>query len=96
MEREPEDRLEMNEIILDITESFRPEYVTRLCKKHGLIAGDSFDLRDGYDLSDDRMQALVIAKISKTQPTSIIGSSRCTLFSVLQKLNLHAQGPGRR
>ena len=35
---------------VDITELFGLERVTRFCKKFGLIAGDPFDLRDGYDL----------------------------------------------
>ena len=35
---------------VDITEIYSPERVTKLCRQYGLIAGDSFDLRDGYDL----------------------------------------------
>ena len=36
----------------DITEVFSPARVTRACKPFGLIPGESFDLRTGYDLSD--------------------------------------------
>ena len=32
---------------VDITEIFSPERVTKLCRKYGLVAGDSHDLRDG-------------------------------------------------
>ena len=77
----------------DITEVFSPERVTRLCNKYGLIAGDSFDLRDGYDLSDEKTQALVINRILTTEPTLVIGSPPCTCFSRIQQLNLHIHGP---
>ena len=78
---------------VDITEIFSPERVTKLCKKYGLIARDSFDLRDGYVLADERTQARVIDRINRTNPTVVIGSPPCTLFSRLQQLNLHVHGP---
>ena len=74
---------------IDITQTYSPERVTKLCRKYGLITGDSFDLRDGYDLSDPATQLTVVEKIQKTKPTLVIGSPPCTLFSRLQKLNLH-------
>ena len=76
----------------DVTEIYSPERVTKLCKKYGLVAGDSYDLRDGYDLSDERVQALVISRIQKTKPTIVVGSPPCTMFSRLQQLNLHVLG----
>ena len=76
----------------DITEVYSPERVTRLCRKYGLTPGDSFDLRNGYDLSDERTQALVISRIKKSQPSMVIGSPPCTTFSQLQQLNLHVHG----
>ena len=78
---------------VDVTEIFSPERVTKLCRKYGLIAGDSFDLRDGYDLSVEQTQALVIDRIRRTKPTLVIGSPPCTFFSRLQKLNLYVHGP---
>ena len=43
---------------LDLTEIFSPERVTKLCKKYHLVPGDSFDLRTGYDLSDEKDASL--------------------------------------
>ena len=77
---------------VDITEIYSPERVTKLCRKYNLIAEDSFDFRTGYDLSDPATQARVIHRIQQSQPTLVIGSPPCTLFSRLQKLNLHVHG----
>ena len=46
----------------DITEVFSPERVTKLCSTYGLVAGDSFDLRDRYDPSDEKTQAMVVKR----------------------------------
>ena len=78
---------------VDITEVFSPERVTKLCVKYGLVAGDSFDLRDGYDLSDEKVQAMVVSRIRKSRPLLVIGSPPCTCFSRIQQFNLHIQGP---
>ena len=59
---------------VDITDIYNPERVTKLCRTYGLVAGDSYDLRDGYDLSDEMSQALVISRIKKTWPSLVIGS----------------------
>ena len=77
---------------VDITEIYSRERVTRLCNKYGLVAGDSFDLRDGYDLSDPKVQAKVVSRILSTKPTLFIGSPSCTCFSRVQALNIHTQG----
>ena len=53
---------------VDITEVFSPERVTKLWSKYGLITGDSFDLGDGYDLSDEKTQAMVVRRIMSTEP----------------------------
>ena len=39
---------------VDITEIFSPERVKKLCNQYHLLPGDSFDLRTGYDLSDEK------------------------------------------
>ena len=77
---------------VDITEIFSPERVTKLCSTHGLVAGDSFDFRDGYDLSDLRTQAVVVKRVMATEPVLVIGSPPCTAFSRIQQLNLHVRG----
>ena len=78
---------------VDITEVYSPIRVNAVCSKYGLIPGDSFDLRNGYDLSDEKVQAQVIRRISDTESRLIIGSPPCTLFSRLQALNIAVHGP---
>ena len=78
---------------VDITEIYSPMRVNAVCSKYGLIPGDSFDLRNGYDLSDEKVQAQVIRRIRDTEPRLIIGSPPCTLFSRLQALNIAVHGP---
>ena len=73
-----------------------PERVTKLCKKYHLVPGDSFDLRTGYDLSDEKTQAMVMNKIDKSRPALVIGSPPCTMFSRLQQLNLPVHGDAWR
>ena len=51
---------------VDITEVFSPARVVEACKKHGLLKGDSFDLRTGYDLSDPDIQKQVTNQIQRT------------------------------
>ena len=80
----------------DITEVFSPERVTKLSSKCGLIAGDLFDLRHGYDLSDPRTQAMVVKCVMTTEPTLVIGSPPCTAFFRIQHLNLHVHGEAWR
>ena len=78
---------------VDITEVYSPARVTKLCERYGLIPGDSFDLRTGYDLSDPQTQARVVRRVNETKPKLLIGSPPCTMFSRLQQLNIHVQGP---
>ena len=78
---------------VDITEVYSPERVNRLCHKYGLVAGDSFDIRHGYDLSDEVVQARVIQRINRTKPALFIGSPPCTWFSRFMQLNLAINGP---
>ena len=81
---------------VDISEISSPEHVTKLFKTYRLVPGGSFDLKTGYDLSDEEMQALVMNKIDKSRPALVIGSPPCTMFSRLQLLKLHVHGHARR
>ena len=76
----------------DITEVFSPERVTRFCSKYGFVAGDLFELRDGYDFFDPKTQAMVVKRVMNTEFSLVIGSPPCTMFSRIQQLNLHIQG----
>ena len=78
---------------VDLTEVYSPERVVKFCSKYGLIPGDSFDLRNGYDLSDPKVQAQVAKRVQETKPKLLIGCPPCTMFSRLQQLNLHVHGP---
>ena len=76
----------------DITEVFSPERAIKLCSKYGLVSGDSLDLRDAYDLSNEKTQAMVVKHAMSTEPTLVIGSLPCTTFSRIQQLNFRIHG----
>ena len=90
-----EDQRIMKMVLLgcDITEVFSPKRVTRACKRYGLIPGESFDLRTGYDLSDSDVQQYVRQRIEQSDPELLIASPPCTKFSRLQQLNICVLGP---
>ena len=54
------------------------------CRKHGLVKGDSFDLRTGYDLSSETVQRQGLRQIESTTAQLIICTPPCTKFSRLQ------------
>ena len=70
----------------DLTEVYSPERVVQACKKYDLRPGRSMDIRNGYnfDLAADRKRA--IEQIKEDEPTVVIGSPPCTMFSALQQL----------
>ena len=74
---------------VDVTEVFSPARVVEACRKHGLLKGDSFDLRTGYDLADPKVQRQVMRQIQSTTAQLVICSPPCTKFSRLQALNLY-------
>ena len=65
---------------VDLTEVFSPARVVEACRKHGLVAGDSFDLRTGYDLANETTQRHVKAQIEKSGAVLVICSPPCTNF----------------
>ena len=78
---------------VDITEVYSPQRVVEVCHRYGLIKGDSFDLRTGFDLSDPDVQRRVTRRIVETNAKLVILSPPCTKFSTLQALNVHVHGP---
>ena len=74
---------------VDLTEMFSPARVVEACKRHGLVRGESFDLRTGYDLTNDTTQRHVKTQIEKSGTVLVICSPPCTKFSQLQELNLY-------
>ena len=77
----------------NITEVFSPARVARARKRFGLVPGESFDLRTGYDLSDKDAQQYVRQRIDQSDSELLIASPPCTKFSRLQQLNIHVLGP---
>ena len=77
---------------VDLTEVYSPERVNKLARRFGLVVGHSLDLTNGWDFrkADDRRRAWNLLK--KTQPYMVIGSPPCTLFSMLQELNVARHG----
>ena len=71
----------------DVVEVFSPERVGQACARYGLQQGTAMDIKSGYDFDLAADWARCWAKIEKEQPTLIIGSPPCTLFSRLQELN---------
>ena len=61
----PDDDMEDRHIIsavlrnVDLAEVFSPARVVESCRRHGLVAGDSFDFGTGYDLTDVVTQSQV-------------------------------------
>ena len=74
---------------VDITEVYSPVRVAKACRELGLQAGTSFDLTTGWDFSKASHRKAAWERIRAEDPYVIVGSPPCTLFSVLQRLNLH-------
>ena len=70
---------------VDITDMFGPEHVTKLCNKYPLAPGDSCYVTTGYDLSDEKTQALVMNKIDKSRPALVIGNPSCSMVPRLKQ-----------
>ena len=77
---------------VDVTELYSPARVTKVCHKHNLIPGDTYDLRDGIDLSDKDEQRKVVQRCGENEPGLVIALPPCTLISKLQQLNLFIHG----
>ena len=74
---------------VDVTEIYSPARVNRLAAKMGLIPGHSLDLTNGWDFSREEHRRKAWNLIKSTKPYMLIGSPPCTMFSMLQELNLH-------
>ena len=74
---------------VDIIEVYSRPRVVRMGISMGSIGGESFDIRNGWDLSCKVNQARVFQLIQASDPTLVIGSPPCTKFSIIQNLNKH-------
>ena len=74
---------------VDITEVYSPEGVNDVARRHGLIAGSSLDLTNGWDSTKPEHRRAAWKKIKAEDPYLNIGSPPCTLFRLLQELNIN-------
>ena len=72
---------------MDITEVYSPEIVNDVTRRHGLIAGSSLDLSNGWDFTKPEHRRAAWKKVKAEDPYLIIGSPPFTPFSLLQELN---------
>ena len=72
---------------VDLTEVYSPVRVAAVASKFRLRGGTSFDLTNGWNLSDPKQRAAAWKRIRDEDPYCIIGSPPCTMFSALQELN---------
>ena len=77
---------------VDITEVFSPPRVVQMAVRMGMVGGRSMDLKTGWDFSvrSDRRKA--VEMILREDPWLVVGSPPCTMFSLLQNLNVHKYG----
>ena len=91
MEKPEEGDLEiMTKLLMnvDITEVYSPERVNKIAAKYKLKPGCSLDLTNGWDFTRKEHRRQAWKKITKEEPALLIGSPPCTMFSILQQLNL--------
>ena len=85
MEPEPPSTTKPSEI--HVAELFSEPRVTKWCEDNDLNAGESFDLKTGWDLHRPDHRAAVLEYVRKAKPKVVIGSPPCTMFSRLQNMN---------
>ena len=73
---------------VDITEVYSPERVNRVVQKWGLTPGSSLDLTNGFDFTKAEDRRRPWARIKDEDSFLVVGSPPCTLFSMLQELNI--------
>ena len=78
---------------VDVTEAYSPERVIKWCKKYRLLPGDAFDLLTGWNFDNLEHRNRAAKRIVETKPKLLICSPPCTLFSILQNLNIAVHGP---
>ena len=94
-DEQPDDDMEDRRMIsailrnVDLAEVFSPARVVEACRRHGLVVGDPFDLRTGYDLTDLATQRQVTKQIEKSGAVLVICSPPCAKFLQLHELNLY-------
>ena len=73
---------------VDVTEIYSPPRVAEVCKQFNMTPGSSMDLATGFDFDKGEDRRRAATRILTEKPNLLIGSPECTLFSMLQQLNL--------
>ena len=60
--------------------------------KFGLVAGASLDLTNGYDFDKQEDREKAWKKLVEDKPAVLVDSPPCTMFSLLQELNIAVHG----
>jgi hypothetical protein len=81
------ERLNTQIASMDVCEMFSPERVAAVCSRFGLTPGESMDIKGGYDFDTAVDRKRCWDAIIRDEPTLVIGSPPCTMFSRLQELN---------
>ena len=76
-----------------VAEIYNPKRFLGETKKHRLLPGEAFDLTLGHDLLNPRMRDEVRKYVSTVKPGLVVVSPPCTLFSLLQNLNMNRKDP---
>ena len=81
---------------VDVMEVYSPPRVTVQAKEFGLRAGEAMDLITGYDFNrlEDREEVWKI--LDRDQPSLVVGSPECKMFSGLQHLTRWNENKNRQ
>ena len=89
-EKDIDDHISSSAILgVDITEVYSSERANDVAGRHGLTAGSSLDLTNTWDVTKPEHRRAARKNIKAEDPYLIIGSPPCTLFSLLQELNIN-------
>lgn len=77
---------------VDVAELFNPSRFGARAKAFDLVKGTAFDLRTGWDLSQESQRALCWEQLEREQPHVVIGSPMCAPFSTLAGFNANKPG----
>ena len=94
VERDKMDRKMLAMVLndIDVAEVDSPPRVVQMAVRIGLIGGRSMDLKTEWDFSFRANRRRAIEAILHDDPWIIGGSPPCTMFSLLQQLNVHKFG----
>ena len=70
-----------------VAEVYNPNRFSSRSKRHGLRAGEAFDLELGHDLTKETYRRTVREYLNKHKPGLVCISPPCTMLSMLQNLS---------